>query len=364
MKDAVVHSRRGQGTTLIELLVGDETRAAGLEILDLQMCLSGVKVPTGGISAVYCEPDYRNHGYAQQCMVHAIELQREEGKLLSFLFGVPNFYERLGYTVVMPWYGVYVSPQAWQNLPAEPEMREPAPHHKQTLLDLYHKAVGMRCGPVVRTTERSIKPRRSVKWWTHGLLRILLGPQEQVRGYVWHSEAGEADFEVVEACATDDASYEQMLAYLLHETTRRGKPHFIAALPPDEPFSLFLKRYEAKFVVTTRASGGGMARILKLEELCRTVGPAFQRQCKELRHDFVPRHIVLSTEDSQAIIELEGAGPPAKLEVPSTLLTKLLFGYITLAEAVRCGATCRIPREIGRQIFPLAYPFMYLRDRF
>jgi GNAT superfamily N-acetyltransferase len=361
----MIRSRRGQGITLVELSLDGIKPVSGLEIIDFRMWFSGIQIPAGGIAAVYTKEEHRNHGYARRCLEYALDLQRQEGKLVSLLFGVSHLYERFGYTVVMPWYGVYVSLESWSDLPPEPPMHEYSARYQNAISNIYHAGVGLRIGPAVRDSSTQVMPHKPVRWRTQGIMRILTGPGGEVRGYVWHSEPNTENFEVVEAFAMDDATYAQLLAYLLHETRRREKDQFIAALPPDDPFALFLRRHDAKFVVATRISGGGMARIIHLEGLCRVLEPVFQRRVGLLRRERIPRSLTLSTEQGEGVVELAGVGPPAKIETSPTILTQLLFGYITLAEGFRAGAKgSGISAEVAEVLFPRVHAFMYLRDRF
>lgn len=364
MTNGAVQTKRGPGTTLVELHAGAATPVSGLEILDLRMWFSGVQIPCGGISAVYCNEKYRSRGYARDCMEFAVDLQHREGKLLSFLFGIPDFYERFGYTVVMPWYGIYVSAETGGTLPSEPEMRDADVQDRSSAARFYDQLAAARVGPVVRDANNPIQPQKTVKWRSHGLMRVLSSKQGKLRGYVWHSEPQEDEFEVVEVGAIDDEAHDQILAYLLRETRRRGKQHFVVALPPDDPFALFLKSYGARFVVMTRPSGGGMARILRFHEFCDALRPCFRRRLQLLREDLVPRRLALSVEESEGIIELEGSAPEARVTASWTMMTKLLFGYWNYADALRNRISSTLSFEVGEELFPSTYPFMYLRDRF
>jgi predicted acetyltransferase len=360
----MIRTRRGQGTTQIELLDNGSEPVSGLEMLDLTMWFSGVQIPAGGIASVYTGEAFRNRGYARQCMEHALELQRREGKPLSFLFGIPRFYEPFGYTTVMAWYAVHVSTESLRELPPEPEMREFTPQHEQAVMDTYQAAVRMRIGPLVRDLSMPVMPHRLVRWRAHGMLRVLVRPREQVGGYVYHSEPGTENFEVAEAFAVCDSAYDQLLAYLLHETVRRGKREFIAALPPDDPFALFLRRFDARFLVMTRATGGGMARILSFRRLCDALAPVLKRRVKMLRREFVPRSVELAAGEEHVAIELGGSGPRSKIEASLPVWAKLFFGYITLREGLSPRPWDPALSEVAEMLFPQAHAFMYLRDRF
>jgi predicted acetyltransferase len=359
-----IETKRGPGTTLLELTAEGAVGVGGVEILDLRIWFSGVQISCGGISGVYCNEQFRGRGYARSCMEFALELQGREGKLVSLLFGIPNFYERFGFSVVMPWYGIYVPTGISGTLPSEPRMRDADFEDQRSAEYVYSELVAARVGAVVRDPQTRIKPHKTARWWTHGLMRVLPGKRGEFRGYVWHSELGEEEFEVVEVGASDDETREQILAYLLAEACRRGKQQFVAALPPDDPFALFLRRYDAKFIVVTRASGGGMARILHFRELCSALTPVFRRRLQVFKDDLVPNRLILSVGTSEGIAELGGTGPEARVSACSSSMTKLLFGYWDCTGSLPNGVTSTLPLEVAERLFPPSYPFMYLKDRF
>jgi predicted acetyltransferase len=360
----MIRTRQGQGTTLVEYWADETGPASGLESLPLTMHFGGARLPIAGIASVYTEDAHRNRGYARKCVEHALELQCKEGALLSFLFAIPCFYEPFGYTVVMPWYGIYVPLRSWTRLPDEPFLREVSAQDESAMRDLYESAVGFRIGPLARDAVTGIQPAKPVRWRTSAMTRVLPGRADSVRGYVCHSEPGAADFEIAEVGAQDDAAREAILAYILHETSRRGKDQFIAALPPDDPFALYLRRHDARFVINTRPSGGGMARILSLQALCKGLEPVLARRVGAADSALVPSLLLVSTETGDAMLALPGSATAARIEVSLAVLTKLFFGYLSFAESVSAGAIHSLRPEIGELLFPSAHPFIYLKDRF
>jgi hypothetical protein len=203
-----------------------------------------------------------------------------------------------------------------------------------------------------------------VRWRTSAITSILTDSRRGVRGYVCHSEVGAGEFEVVEAGARDAMACEALLAYLLHETARRGKERFVAALPPDDPFAMYLRRIDARFIVQTRPSGGGMARVLDLAGLCNALELVFARRVSALGKELVPARLTLTTESGNAEITLLGSGPAARLETSLSVMTRMLFGYTGFNEALAAAQVQSLNTAAGEALFPTGYPFIYMRDRF
>ncbi|KKS87081.1 MAG: GCN5-related N-acetyltransferase [Candidatus Gottesmanbacteria bacterium GW2011_GWB1_43_11] len=350
----------GIGTTLIQLVDDQRKLLSRLEVLELTIWFSGVKIPVAGIAGVYTPPGLRKKGYATNCLKHAIRKQQRKDKCLLMLFGERDFYARFGLTPIGPWYGIYVS-QKLAALPPEPLMRDCQALDQAQILNLYTQNVKPRIGAVVRDP-KSLKPFFPTVWRNGGVCRVLIGSKKQFAGYVWHSAPGTSEFEVVEVGALHPAGYDGILAYLLHETKRRAKDHFLAALPPDDPFTKYLMQFEVKQVVEFKPNSRSLARILDLKKLLKLLTPVFKERVRLIKSELVPRTLMIKTGKSQAKLDLAGTYPGVELKIEQTRLTQLLFGTVNfdLQTSGRDGLNA----EIGALLFPKFSAFTYLKDRF
>ncbi len=356
--------RSGIGTTLIQLVDEHKHLLSRLEILKMKIWFSGIQIPVCGIAGVYTPPNFRHRGYARKCLEYALRLQQEDKQCLSFLFGTPNFYEKFGYVLVMPWYGVYVYHRLWPILPHEPRIYDYSPSDEEAILRLYRQNVRFQVGPLVRDPQNPIKPFFPTAWRNGGIIRTLKDRQKNLTGYVWHSEANAKEFEIVEVGAVDRTSLDLVLAYLLNESKRRLKNYFIAALPPDDPFSMYLKRFETKYVVQWKQSSGGMATILNLKDIIKRLEPVFCQRVRLIRSDLIPKVLTISTEKESVSLHIGGTGTESEIKISLKMLTQLLFGHMSLDESVRSGEKNLPKPEICEVLFPRLHAFTYLKDRY
>ena len=91
-------------------LVGvvDGEIAAHLIIFPLTVAYDFAFLPAGGIGAVCTHPDHRGRGYAEALLRAAIDRMTAQGMALSLLNGIPNYYNRVGFTHVIPHYPVEI----------------------------------------------------------------------------------------------------------------------------------------------------------------------------------------------------------------------------------------------------------------
>lgn len=353
-----------QETTLITLVNERKQLLSRMEILTMNMWFNGIQIPVAGIGGVYTPKKYRNLGYARRCLEYALDLLKKNGQSISLLFGIPHFYEKFGFTTIMPWYGVYVQPDSWPILPQTPKMNDYSSADVVSMVNLYHRSAASGVGPIVRDAKKPIRPFYPTLWRNGGVIRILKDRQKRLTGYVWHSEPGTTEFEVLEVGAADNHSFSLILAYLLVETRKRSKSYFIAVLPPDDPFALYLKKFGAKYVVHVKQTGGGMAAILNLKDIIKRVEVVFRQRIRLIKSNLVPKMLTISTEKENTILHLGGNGARANLEIPQKVLTQLLFGYASFSEAVKNGSKSSLKSEIGEMLFPKFYAFTYLKDRY
>ncbi len=356
--------QRGTGTTLLQLVDKQKELLSRLELLKMKIWFAGIQIPIGGIAGVYTPQNFRRRGYATKCLEYSLRLQQKDGLCLSFLFGNPHFYEKFGYVPVMPWYGTYVYHESWTALPHEPIMHDYSSGDERAILRLYNQNAMSRVGPIVRNPQKPVSPFFPTAWRNGGIIRILKNQQKRVTGYVWHSEVNTKEFEIVEVGAKDETSYGLILAYLLHESKRRLKNYFIAALPPDDPFSVYVKQLETKYVIHLKQSGRGMATILNLKATFKMLEPVFYHRIRLTRTDLIPKVLTIATENEHVSLNLSRTGTKAEVEIPLKTLTQLLFGYMSLDEAIRGGGKSSLKPDIGEILFPKLYAFTYLRDHY
>jgi predicted N-acetyltransferase YhbS len=129
-------------------------RVAGyVRIFARTMLVRGVPVRAGGIGSVATYPDARAGGIATALLRDALEEMRRDGMALSFLFtGIPAFYERLGYRIVLqPSVGVDAAEAAALPSPSLYAVRPLVEGDLARLLRIYVSAAAGSTGAVVRT---------------------------------------------------------------------------------------------------------------------------------------------------------------------------------------------------------------------
>ena len=84
----------------VELLDGG-TSLSRCRVVDVVMRIGSCPVRTGGIGEVGTLPEHRNKGLSRQVMEASVRLMQRKRYAISFLHGIPSFYDKFGFITCM-----------------------------------------------------------------------------------------------------------------------------------------------------------------------------------------------------------------------------------------------------------------------
>ena len=179
MDSAIKCTREGNRVKL-ELTDGGEA-VARLTIVDSEMRLVQTWLRMGGLASVRTNPVHRGKGYGRRLLLGTLDYMREEGYLVSTLFGIPDFYSNFGYATVLPRKSVVsVRTGAAERLPGALEVREAGPADAGALLEIYHEANAERNGPLKRSESSFSRWPDKAEDWFQEPRRILVAEENGV----------------------------------------------------------------------------------------------------------------------------------------------------------------------------------------
>ncbi|MEM7626186.1 MAG: GNAT family N-acetyltransferase [Planctomycetota bacterium] len=219
------------------------------------MRVGSASVRSGGIGTVATHPDFRKRGYLMQTAKASINAMRASGYDLTVLFGIDDFYERLGYVRAFSYRQHYVRVA---DLPKEKPTR---PFRRFKLVRredtdrLYNQAFAGHTGTAVRPTYlRGGDVRGDGYRWVDGRGRLA--------GYVYVKlDDRHRRLKCFEAVGDTP----QALRILGALARRHGCVELeVLNQPRDTPLLRQLERGRCEVVTRLNHSGGPMARTLNL----------------------------------------------------------------------------------------------------
>jgi predicted acetyltransferase len=223
-------------------------------ILDYQMRVGAATLRTGGVGGVATHPDYRKRGLMLKTGEACLAGLRAAGFDFSLLFGIENFYHRLGYSRAWAPADYVVTLDKLGGNGRGSAIRKGALSPTDALAKLYNRQYAGITGTAVRPTFRS---------WREGNKCELFswkGRRGQVAGYVIVRDAG-AKLEVMEAVGESEA-----VLGAVGQLAKRFACDEIRFLKMVERSALGhrLRRGDMRVEVQHRRNSGPLARVVHL----------------------------------------------------------------------------------------------------
>jgi len=328
----------------------------------------------GGIGAVAVREGFRKKGLATVCLEDALQVMRDKGMQLSFLFGISNFYTKVGFIGCYPNHALKLDVRFFEHFKNRFAVGNYKSSDLNGMLKLYEAASEKTPGAVVRDRKGfafSIEDRElaAKKPKDEGRLQVFRekGKGGKVRAYVVY------DGRLAEAMVApgDEAACESVLAWLRQKRVEAlEKELHIERLAPAHPLWRYALRLPHRIERRFNWTGDGMGQILDVDEFLRRMQPEFERrvdgagivaECHlHLNVDGKDHSMVLCRSH---LITNAGANVMAASVICSrqALLQMCLgtFGIEELPEVAHSGT-----KSLVRALFPPAGPTMYTLDRF
>ena len=401
----IVHQQLEYGVTQIEL-VRDATALSRVFINPMTLTIGVARVRVAGIGGVWTDERYRMQGYARQLMegsvAHMLEAAAAgahqaamaEPASLSILWGIPNFYEKFGYTPAAP--DVLVSltdlphsdpvPQGWS-------VRSCETRDVAAIQSLYERASARSVGAVVRPPDGRVwsKLAEIAHEPAQDECRVVVRPDGQVAGYAWRgrdfwpvntAEESPKALAIGETVACETAAADALLAacriWAQEEAVRRPAVESAELyLPLNGAVYAAAARQNARVELTWHRSGSYMIRSLSTRGLLAALVPELSRRLRATRVSAFGT-LGLVTETGTVQLELAPDGVALRrdgggdrhgtvtqtLVVPQQVLAQLAFGTFPAGDLL--DRLARPPDGIAREwvelLFPQRQPYTHVLD--
>jgi predicted acetyltransferase len=305
-----------------------------LRVVDREMQFGLATLRMGGIGALVTSPEQRGRGYAHALMQDTVNHLTEQGFDLTCLEGIPGFYQRFGYTNVMPYRQMRVRVQDALALSSPLGVRPLTPEDRPSLAELYHRCWRQRVGALVRD---------EAMWrWMLSEARegsVVVGEDGRVRGYAFYGD--EANW-TVEAVAADADAVAALLHSLAQRAQEAGEDAIYVKQPADASFVRLARTCcGVETIEHTYPGTGWQGRLLNIESAFTKLEPELSDRLARSPYVGWRGSLRLETEIGGISLFVDRSGVhvstlPKTQSIclmPQARLTQLLFGYVTVAEA-------------------------------
>jgi len=356
------------------LVVADGRVVSAVTMAPRMIRFGPVSVPAMTVGPVGTHDHYRKRGYSAAAMNDASRYMAENGYLVAYLQGIPNYYYRFGYYP-------YMAPTT-AKFDREEARKESAPGRL--------RAMTRRELPLVRrlysrATRRRIcaADRDEAVWdwlmgpggrtWLFKKPRVILDDKGRICGYVTAGQShGASVAEIV--VRQDEASCRAALGALVRDARRREQKQIQLPIPWDDALAVFLRQHvPTQWTMHSGSTGGALLKIVDFPALMRRLEPTFSERWRESRAALGPARFRLKCELGEVGFDVAAGrvqvGEPGEgplVRIPQRWLSGVLTGYHPVRDIARkSGAS--VPAELlpaMEVLFPTAWPFVYQGDNY
>jgi predicted acetyltransferase len=354
--------------------VADGRVVAGVTMAPRMIRFGRVTVPAVTVGPVGTHDRHRKRGYAAAAMKDACRYMAENGFLLGYLQGIPNFYYRFGYYPYMAPGRVSFGRENARKVAGKGRLRAMKRADLPQVQRVYARATAGRTCAADRDDgvwQWLMGP--ATKTWMFRKPRVIVAGSGEICGYTTVSrDHGDVRGEFV--VQQDEEAIRAALGALVRDARRREEKDIVLPVPWDDALAVYIRQFaSADWRMWSNPTGGALMRIADFPALMARLKPMFEERWLKADTKLPPVDFTLSSELGRVGFRIGRNGvaigkPRSRrtMKIPKRWLTGLLTGYYTPADvAAREGAA--VPRALEpylRILFPAAWPFVYQGDNY
>lgn len=330
---------------------------SSLILIDLDQWVGGSRIKSGGIGDVKTLEKHRNNGYMKILMNNTLEYMANNNFDASVLIGVPNFYNKYGYSSNIFRHNITIYSYLLDNLKtcaSSINFREIKYNDCSTIVDLFNNNNKFRQCNIIRDKEDFYGFNRNYNPECEIFSFLVENSQGEILGYAVY-EKSQTEFSLIEVEVIDKLLFFDIISKVKELAFSNPNITKLQILMPDDhPFVLFLNRFGYTVSTTIPNNELGMMRIVNLLSLFKKIIKGeMANRLKETYGYNSSKNWIIKTDISCISINLEKGNlsvnkcdktkEPA-IELPQKILIQLLTGFrsiedilITRDPNVRCN---------------------------
>jgi predicted acetyltransferase len=333
-----------------------------------------VAVPAMTVGPVGTHDHHRKQGYSFAAMNDASKHMEENGFLVAYLGGIPNYYNRYGY---YPWGaggGLEFGRDDAKKEALPGRLRAMKREDLPAVRRIYDKTTANRTCASVRDAELwDWLLRWGTKTWLFGSPSVILDANKRICGYfTGERKQGFSAGEII--VKQNEPSCRAALGALVREARRHEVKRIWLNIPCDDALAVFIRQYVGcEIKLHANATGGMLMKIVDFPALMRRLQPELTRRRQAAGRDLPKTQFTLATEIGAVGLAITRSGVEvgkpagrARVRIPQRWLSGMFTGYHAIKDiAPRAGAS--IPSRlipVMEALFPAGWPYVYKADSY
>jgi len=354
----VVH--RSASGRRVELTVDDQA-VSWAEVPYLRLRIGRAVLRCAGIGDVFTRREHRKRGYNRRVIERCVEVMTEDGIDVSMLFGIPGYYHKFGYRTALNDCRTELPGRAVVGGPMTLRPRRLPPSRHADILPLYRKDLACRGFGIERHRSTWQGYRRGVQFRS-AIQVVAFHHAGRAVGYVALDD-DPREVRVGELAADGPEAIASILTWLGRQCRRKVCENIVLFLPPHHPACRAAVELGATFRRRTRATGGGMMRIVGLGSTLAALTRELAARWAASNLAGTGLRLTLRTDLGDAAVALPARRRGAAVlrgtaRIGQDRLVQLIVGYLPVSQ-VGAKADVRVPRRLVpalEALFPARRP--------
>mgnify|MGYP006418367139 FL=1 len=351
----------------VEILL-DGVSVSRLWIVDRDMRIGAAVLKTAGIAGVGTDRKHRKRGLALRVLERSIQLMHEEEYDASFLYGIQDFYRRVGFATCFAQHGFSVDTRKAEAVRSPLRTRLITQADFGQVRSLYERQNRDRTGSVVRQRRWKDFVMGSGFGVSHATVVVYKpGARKRVLGYV-HYDNVDDRCRAAEVGGQGDAVIGAIMRYLGERSVLLRRERVSFSCPNDHPVAVYARRLGYQDETRYERNAGAMGRSLHLPRFLTALIPELER----LWPAEAPSRLVIRCGDEAATllrrkekvsVSTRSSGHGLQI-VDTGVMMQLVMGYRDVDDAESGVSGSARELDLGRTLIPLRVGHMWWPDRF
>jgi predicted N-acetyltransferase YhbS len=349
------------------IAVHDGTVVAALRLISDTICIGEARLRMGGVGWVTTAQHHRRKDVATRLIEDTITYMRQQNYHVSMLFGIPDYYQRFGYTTVLPEHSIAIDTTEAASFESPFTLRAAKPGDI-SVMQRMHTAhqVQVSCS-ILRTTAHLKNKWERWKGW-----HVLADEQGRVIACL-HARPGGKKMLVTDVGVAQFGLCPAVLGGAGKLAEQEGLGTIVFYLPPPHPIARYLSQFRSTHSTEYSRDAGGMMRFVNIGETLESMIPEWENILGATPHTARRAECtVVVGEECYRIRNHHGAvdvSPQSgrnKVTFSETELLHVLTGYGYVGDLLNGKATLLAPdaRNLLATLFPKRCTYVCPFDRF
>ena len=347
-------------------LIVNDIEVSHVAVVNYETRIDNAIIRTAGIGDVRTLDGHQGKGYCRYLMEDTIKYMKDEGYDVSTLIGIPDFYDKFGYSSATPHVESILNINRIKNLKPKYSSRKVLDSDFDFIVHLYNNNNKDLTGTVVRDRAHFYCFYKGSEWFAKTETFIITNEYDKPIGY-FVFDKNDSKMNVIEVEAISNEVYDDILQSLDFFTRKKNITDIKLFLPVDHDFIVYIRRFWCETKISYTSNSMNMSRICNLKSLMKKLQDQISSRANNITID-----LNIKTEEDNVILSIYNGNVSIKefglttnvLQIPQNILIQVLYGYRKIKDTIKEPGVYCTNIDDFKLLEPTRPSYLYLADFF